>query len=416
MPLGVLVLVLAARRSVLERIDRMFFREAVDTRTLMGALAVVDRARGDTLEAVCRSFSAQLRDTLHLAEADVLVVDTDSGRLISPTGRLRPLPLDSSLASGLLARPDPMTVELDQLDGWVQRLPLDEQQWLADGNVHVLLPLRAGPDLVGGDGARREAQRPPVLARRPRTAGPGGGGAGPEDREPAAAPGPECRARDAPRPADRPTTRRRSCALAAARSPPTAAAGRCEQCGGEVAPSQLPALLAGKFRLERELGRGGMGVVYLAFDTTLERPVAIKTLPRVSLAESVRLRREARAMAGFAHPHLALVFGLETWRGSPALVMEYLDGGTLADRLRRSRMPPGEVSRMAYDLAGAIAHIHDDGLLHRDIKPSNIAFTRDGQPKLLDFGLAQIFVGGAPGRVPRAIVPAARPAGWPAPT
>ena len=139
-----------------------------------------------------------------------------------------------------------------------------------------------------------------------------------------------------------------------------------------------------------------MGVVYLAFDTTLDRRVAIKTLPKVSLAESVRLRREARAMAGFAHPHLALVFGLETWRGSPALVMEYLDGGTLADRLRRSPLPPGEVAAMAYDLAGAIARIHDDGLLHRDIKPSNIAFTTDGQPKLLDFGLAQIFVAARP--------------------
>ena len=218
-PLGVLVLVLAARRSVLERIDRMFFREAVDTRTLMGALASSTAARGDSLEAVCRSFSAQLRDTLHLADADILVVDPDSGRLISPTGRLRPLSLDSALASGLLARPDPMTVELDQLDGWVQRLPLDDQQWLADGNVHVLLPLRAGPDLVGGDGARREAQRPPVLARRPRAAGPGGGGAGAEDREPAAAQAPMARP-DSPHPADRPTTRRRSCARAAARWPP----------------------------------------------------------------------------------------------------------------------------------------------------------------------------------------------------
>jgi serine/threonine protein kinase len=114
------------------------------------------------------------------------------------------------------------------------------------------------------------------------------------------------------------------------------------------------------------------------------------------MAESVRLRREARAMAGFTHPHLALIFGLESWRGSPALIMEYLDGGTLADRLHRSRMSPDEVVAMAHDLAGAIASIHDDGLLHRDIKPSNIAFTSTGQPKLLDFGLAQIFVAARP--------------------
>ena len=394
-PLGVLVLVLAARRSVLERIDRMFFREAVDTRTLMGALASSTAARGDSLEAVCRSFSAQLRDTLHLADADILVVDPDSGRLISPTGRLRPLSLDSALASGLLARPDPMTVELDQLDGWVQRLPLDDQQWLADGNVHVLLPLRAGPDLVAVMALGEKLNDLPFSHDDRALLAPVAAGLALKienlrlRQPPNGAPGltpPGGPADDAP-------------AIVCSRCGSVAtgaAAERCEQCGGEVAPSQLPAVLAGKFRLERELGRGGMGVVYLAFDTALERPVAIKTLPRVTLAESVRLRREARAMAGFAHPHLALVFGLETWRGSPALVMEYLDGGTLADRLRRSRMPAGEVSRMADDLAGAIAHLHDDGLLHRDIKPSNIAFTRDGQAKLLDFGLAQIFVGARP--------------------
>jgi serine/threonine protein kinase len=105
-----------------------------------------------------------------------------------------------------------------------------------------------------------------------------------------------------------------------------------------------------------------------------------------------------------------MVFGLESWRGAPALVMEYLEGGTLADRLRRSPMAPADVVGMARDLAGAIALIHDGGLLHRDIKPSNIAFTRTGQPKLLDFGLAQIFVAGQPRESrPRAV---GDPATW----
>jgi serine/threonine-protein kinase len=135
-----------------------------------------------------------------------------------------------------------------------------------------------------------------------------------------------------------------------------------------------------------------MGVVYLAVDTSLHRRVAIKTLPRVSVAESVRLRREARAMAAFAHPNLALVFGIESWRGSPALVMEFLEGGTLADRLRRGRLTPAETTCIAAELAGAIGLIHEAGLLHRDIKPSNIAFTGAGQTKLLDFGLAQMYV------------------------
>jgi serine/threonine protein kinase len=101
-------------------------------------------------------------------------------------------------------------------------------------------------------------------------------------------------------------------------------------------------------------------------------------------------------MAGFTHPHLSLIFGIESWRGSPALVMEYLEGGTLADRLRRGPLTPEETAQLARDLTGALALIHDEGLLHRDIKPSNIAFTRAGRPKLLDFGLAQMFVDRAP--------------------
>jgi serine/threonine-protein kinase len=186
----------------------------------------------------------------------------------------------------------------------------------------------------------------------------------------------------------------------------SATALSCPRCPGSLTPIQLPLVLAGKFRLERELGRGGMGVVYLAIDTALERRVAIKTLPRVSVGESVRLRREARAMAAFTHPHLSLIFGIESWRGSPALVMEYLEGGTLADRLRRGLLTPEETAELARDLTGALALIHDEGLLHRDIKPSNIAFTRAGRPKLLDFGLAQMFVDRAPALSSAARTPA----------
>jgi hypothetical protein len=408
-PLAVLLLVLAGRRPLLERIDRMFFREAVDTRTLLAALASRTAAAGDGLDAVCRDFTAQIRDTLHLAQADVLVADWEAGRLTSGTRRLRPLPLDSALAAAVAARSEPMVVELDRPGGWVLELPIDDQQWLADGDVHLMVPLRSGDEFVGvmalGEKLNDlpfsrddQTQLAPVAAAlalkienlRLRESPPGSSGSRVEASSSPAA--------------DLPAAVCGRCSFV------SAVGDRCGRCGGDVAPSQLPALLAGKFRIDRELGRGGMGVVYLAFDTALERPVAIKTLPRVSMAESVRLRREARAMAGFAHPHLALIFGLESWRGSPALVMEYLDGGTLADRLRRAPMAPAEVAAMAYDLAGAIASIHDDGLLHRDIKPSNIAFTSAGQPKLLDFGLAQIFVAARP-RAPRS-GPADHAATW----
>jgi hypothetical protein len=393
-PLGLLLAVLAVRRPLLERIDRIFFREAVDTRTLMGRLATSTETRGDTLEAVCRSFSAQVLETLHLAQADVLVTDPETGRVVAPSGRLRPLALDGALGGALAAGRDPMVVELDQAGGWVQRLPLDEQQWLADGDVHLLMPLRSGADLIGVMALGEKLNDLPFSGDDRALLAPVAAALALKIENLRLRQGPASLAADGglDGQADALAVACGRCGAVAAEAPD----GRCAQCGGEVAPAQLPAVLAGKFRLERELGRGGMGVVYLAFDTALERRVAIKTLPRVSLAESVRLRREARAMAGFAHPHLALVFGLETWRGSPALVMEYLDGGTLADRLRRAPMPPLDVAGMAHDLAGAIAHIHDDGLLHRDIKPSNIAFTRAGTAKLLDFGLAQIFVSARP--------------------
>ena len=133
-----------------------------------------------------------------------------------------------------------------------------------------------------------------------------------------------------------------------------------------------------------------MGVVYRAIDRTLDRPVALKTLPKVSVDHSIRLRREARTMAALAHPHLATVYGVESWRGRPMLVVEYLDGGTLADRLRRGPVSHVEWKAMGSRVLEALAHVHANGFLHRDVKPSNIGFTGRNVVKLLDFGLASL--------------------------
>ena len=179
-------------------------------------------------------------------------------------------------------------------------------------------------------------------------------------------------------------------------------AGECHRCGyvalraeglcacrRPLAPAAIPYEFAGKFRLNRVLGEGGMGVVYRATDLALDRQVALKTLPRLGSEALLRLRREARSMAGFLHPNLALIFGAETWRGVPILVVEYLAGGSLASRLGEP-MAPREVLCLGMDLAGALEAMHDKGLLHRDVKPSNIGFTGGGVPKLLDFGLARL--------------------------
>ncbi len=151
--------------------------------------------------------------------------------------------------------------------------------------------------------------------------------------------------------------------------------------------------------------------MYLARDTTLDRDVALKTLPDLRDGTVARLRDEARAMAVLNHGSLATIYGLELWRRTPVLVVEYLAGGTLARRLERGPMSPAAVLAMGIQLAQALAYMHARGVLHRDLKPSNIAFTAAGAPKLLDFGLATIMEP-SPVELPsRSGIGDARPAG-----
>src|SRR6185436_6813748 len=181
-----------------------------------------------------------------------------------------------------------------------------------------------------------------------------------------------------------------------------AAAGPCRHCGRDLHPVPIPKVLLGKFRFERRVGAGGMGVVYRATDLVLGRSVAIKTLPRIAPELTLRLRREARAMAAVSHPNLASIFGAESWRGTPMLIFEFLEGGTLTDRLAQGRLSVEEALDLGIALVNGVACLHDAGILHRDIKPSNIGFTADRIPKLMDFGLARIVSEGRDGRAGQA--------------
>lgn len=154
--------------------------------------------------------------------------------------------------------------------------------------------------------------------------------------------------------------------------------------------AELPPLLAGRYVVERRIGAGATSIVYLAHDTGLGRRVALKTLPLVRPGDGERLHEEARTMAALDHPALAQVYGVESWRGLPVMVMEYFEAGTLADRLNQGKLPVGTVLRIADALLDALVYLHARGVLHRDIKPSNIGITGTGMPKLLDFGLATI--------------------------
>ena len=171
--------------------------------------------------------------------------------------------------------------------------------------------------------------------------------------------------------------------------------GRCA-CGGAWLAAALPKVLFDRLSLDAFLGAGGMGIVYRATDNVLHRSVAVKTLPTLTAAAAERLILEARAMAALSHPQVAVLYGTETWRGTPVLVMEYLAGGSLAARLAHGPLAPRAAIRMTLALAAALAHAHAAGWYHGDIKPSNIGFTESDAPKFLDFGLSRAWADAGP--------------------
>ena len=160
-------------------------------------------------------------------------------------------------------------------------------------------------------------------------------------------------------------------------------------CGPAYVETEVPRLLAGKFRLTQRLGAGGMGAVYLAHDVRLDRHVAVKTVAGRSVSRMMGLQPEAWAMARVAHAAVAQIYGVESWRGRPFLVVEFLPGGTLAERLEDGPISARRSVAVTIHLAEGLAALHRAGYLHGDVKPSNIGFTADGSPKLLDFGLAR---------------------------
>jgi Tol biopolymer transport system component len=148
----------------------------------------------------------------------------------------------------------------------------------------------------------------------------------------------------------------------------------------------------GPYAIVREIGRGGMGVVYLARDERLDRDVAVKALPD-DLAHDAdrlgRLAREAKLLASLSHPNLASIHGLEEVDGRVYLILEHVPGPTLAERLRGGALPLDEALAIAKQIAEAVSAAHDQGIVHRDLKPGNIKLAPSEQVKVLDFGLAK---------------------------
>jgi hypothetical protein len=154
-----------------------------------------------------------------------------------------------------------------------------------------------------------------------------------------------------------------------------------------------PELIAGRYKVLRAIGRGGMGTVWLCRDEVLGREVAVKqigALPGESPTETKRAMREARSAAALNHPNAVAVYDVVRHEGLPWLVMEYVEGQTLADEISRDgQISPQRVADIGAQLAGALARAHERRIVHRDIKPGNVLIDKAGRPKISDFGIAR---------------------------
>src|SRR5499427_2797809 len=148
----------------------------------------------------------------------------------------------------------------------------------------------------------------------------------------------------------------------------------------------------GPFEIVSPIGAGGMGEVYRARDTKLDRDVAIKVLPELFVCDPervARFQREAKTLAALNHPHIGGIYGLEDTGGVHALVRELVEGPTLADRIAQGPIPLEDALPIARQIAEALEAAHEQGIIHRDLKPANIKLRPDGTVKVLDFGLAK---------------------------
>lgn len=149
----------------------------------------------------------------------------------------------------------------------------------------------------------------------------------------------------------------------------------------------------GHYQIVEKLGQGGMGVVYKARDTHLDRFVALKILPPDRVADPERRRRfvqEAKAASALNHPNIVVIYDIATERGIDYIAMEFIDGKPLDQLIPRTGMRLHDALRIAIPIADALAKAHSAGITHRDLKPSNVMVDKDGRAKLLDFGLAKL--------------------------
>ena len=387
--LGGLALVTQTQRQRwLGTLDRTFFRERYDARRLLGEV-VMEVSEAASFEQVAPRAVARIEAALHaeFVAVSMLTPNETSFRSIAsaPAGRA-PLALavDSKVVTLLQVLGKPLEVSLSGTSWLTQQLPHEETDYLRQSRIDLLVPIAGGP-------GRTQA----LLALGPK-----------RSEEPYTGEDQELLVLIATSLAlllDRP--------VAAAPAPRTDAFEECPQCGAcydtglsqcaedgaRLSRVNVSRVLSERYRLDRRLGRGGMGTVYVATDAALERRVAVKVI-RDDLVGSVdaadRFRREARATAAFSHPNVVTVHDFGVDRDTRAfLVMELLEGTNLRDELtRQTRLPADPSVRILGSVCAAVEAAHARDLVHRDLKPENIFLARSptGEvTKVLDFGIAK---------------------------
>ena len=385
------LLVLSFRQYVLQTIDRWFLLKPSDQAQTLARLERRYRT-AQSLRSVTDALAEELDRAFHARSVAVLLTNDDGSELVPVHGTTARLPGDSALIEILRSTRSEIQLDFNALGSIARLLPPTDRQWLEDEDIHLLSPFVGSTGMVLGLVAVGESRTGLPYSTTHfalLTATSGQAAMQIENRW--------LRGRDAdhyrqpsrfgsrgPHWQDEPAAYCPACSLVW--SPET----RSCSCGSATTEAALPLFVKGKFRLERLIGQGGMGVVYLAVDMALDRQVAIKTLPSLGPDSAEGLYREAQTMAAVLHPNLALIYGTEEWRGTPMLIGEYLAGGTLRDRIRRGPMSYLVAIDLGIVLADVLDRVHALGVLHRDVKPSNIGYTGDGRPKLLDFGLARL--------------------------
>jgi eukaryotic-like serine/threonine-protein kinase len=382
---GLAVLAQVRRRRWLDEVDRRFFRERFDARRLLQQV-VEDIRQAGSIERVGPRVVARIEAALHPEFAALLWHEehdeTFRALASAPTEVPVPsLPVKGRLVALLRALGKPVEVSSGETS-WARDLPSDEIALLRDTRTDLLVPVAVGvgaAEVILALGPRRSEE---PYSR--------------EDREllltVADALGLLLEHQVTPAPVGEPFEECPTCGTCF--EPGTT---RCSGDGGVLVRSRIPRLLNGRYRLDCRLGRGGMGTVYAATDTALERRVAVKLI-REELtgdAETLeRFQREARIAAGFTHPNVVTVHDVGVASGRHAyLVMELLAGSTLRDELRRTaRLDPDRALAVLRGVGSAVDAAHRLQLVHRDLKPENILLVRSEAaeiPKVLDFGVAK---------------------------